>query len=224
MDYGEVVEKFYTVYERETAQYDKAFVERYDRELNTVIVMVRPLHTLHSRDSPDSAPCQALLYSTVGAKLALSYVGPKPNPNDKPAALPALNLGETLIVPPVQEALNEIDIAVELFYASTMLCIFAALFAMLAKQCLSNYSRHKGGSLIERCRDRQRKFDALEKWRFDLFVKSPMVMLLVALPLLICGVCHRMWYLYSPIPYVLIPLAVPGVAVCLGIVFAVMSF
>lgn len=216
------LDKFWPMYEREAARYDKAFVERHDRELNAVIVMVHP--TLHSRDSPDSAPCQALLYSAIGAKLALSHARFKPNPDDQATGLFAPNPGDTTVVPPTQEVPNRIDITVALFYTSSLLCVFAALFAMLVKRCLSNYLRHEGGSLIERCKDRQRKFDALEKWRFDLFVKSPMVMLLVALPLLIFGLFQRMWYLYPSVSYALIPLAVPGVAVCLRIVVAVMSF
>jgi len=99
--------------------------------------------------------------------------------------------------------------------------MFTVLIAILVKQCLANYLLHKGGSLTERCRDRQRKFDTFEEWRFDLLLRTPMVMLLIALSLLICGVCRRM-YLYLPVPYAFIP-AVLGVLIYLKLVGTVMS-
>ena len=158
-------------------------------------------------------PRQALLYFTIGAKLALWRAGSKPNLDDQSA-----------VVSPAQEAPNGIDIAFALFFASSLHCIFAAIFAILLKQCLANYLVHKGESLIERCRDRQRKFDALEEWRFDLFLKIPRVLLLIALPLLICGLCQLILCLDLPAPYVPFPLSVLVASTSLGILGAVKFF
>jgi len=72
---------------------------------------------------------------------------------------------------------------------------------------------HGGGSLIERCVDLQRKFDGLEKWRSDLVLKSPMAMLLVALALLVYGVCQ----LDPPFPCILA--AAPPRSSCPGLCF-----
>ena len=89
------------------------------------------------------------------------------------ATLLALNQstipGETTVIPPVQEEpLSKIDTVTRLMYVS----LLAAFVAILGKQWLDWYLRNPGGSMIERCRDRQRKCDGLEKWPIHLFVGS----------------------------------------------------
>jgi len=93
--------------------------------------------------------------------------------------------GETPTVPPAQEAsLSEIVTATGLMYASLLISLLAAFVAMLGKQWLNRYLRNSGGSMIERCGDRQRKCDGLKKWPLHFFVESLPVMLQVALLLL----------------------------------------
>ena len=70
--------------------------------------------------------------------------------------------------------------------------LLAAFVAMLGKQWLNRYLRHAGGSMIERCGDRQRKFDGLNKWPFRLFIESLPIMLQIALVLLTCGLSRYM--------------------------------
>ena len=91
---------------------------------------------------------------------------------------------------------------------------------MLGKQWLNRYLRHAGGSMIERCGDRQRKCDGLRKWPFHLFVESLPVMLQVALLLLACGLCLYMSSVNTPIAYTLISLTCLGVLFYIGIVLA----
>ena len=43
---------------------------------------------------------------------------------------------------------------------------------MLGKQWLNRYLRDAGGSIAERCGDRQRKRNGIEKWPFEMFVES----------------------------------------------------
>ena len=62
--------------------------------------------------------------------------------------------------------------------------LLAAFVAMLGKQWLNRYLRRAGGSMIERCGDRQRKCDGLQIWLFRLFIESLPVMLQIALLLL----------------------------------------
>ena len=71
--------------------------------------------------------------------------------------------------------------------------MLAAFVAMMGKQWLNRYLRHTGGSMIERCGDRQRKFDGLEKWPFRWFIESLPIMLQIALFLLTCGLSRYMW-------------------------------
>jgi len=77
---------------------------------------------------------------------------------------------------------------------------------MLGKQRLNWYLRHTGGSMIERCGDRQRKFDGLEKWPFRLFVESLPIMLQIALLLLTCGLSRYMWSVNTSVAGVVISL------------------
>jgi len=72
--------------------------------------------------------------------------------------------------------------------------------------------------MIERCGDRQRKCDGLQKWPFYLFVESLPLMLQVALLLLASGLCRHMWSINTPVAGVLITLTVLGVLFYLGIV------
>ena len=72
--------------------------------------------------------------------------------------------------------------------------------------------------MIERCGDRQRKCDGLQKWPFYLFVESLPLMLQVALLLLASGLCRHMWSINTPVAGVLITLTVLGVFFYLWIV------
>ena len=72
--------------------------------------------------------------------------------------------GETPVVPPAQEGPpSEIVTVTCLMYASLLISLLAAFVAMLGKQWLNRYLRNSGGSMIERCGDRQHKCDGLEK-------------------------------------------------------------
>jgi len=98
--------------------------------------------------------------------------------------------------------------------------LLAAFVAMLGKQWLNRYLRHTGGSMIERCGDRQRKFDGLEKWPFRLFVESLPIMLQIALLLLTCGLSRYMWSINTSVAGVVISFTVLGILFYVGIVVA----
>jgi len=108
-------------------------------------------------------------------------------------------------------------------YASLMISVLAAFVAMLGKQWLNRYLRNSGGSMIERCGDRQRKFNGLKRWPLHFFVESLPVMLQAALLLLACGLCRHMWSINAPVACTLITLTGLGVAFYIGIVIAGMS-
>ena len=95
-------------------------------------------------------------------------------------------------------------------YASLLISLLAAFVAMLGKQWLNRYSRHAGGSIIERSGDRQLKYDGLQKWKFRLVLEALPVMLQVALFLLACGLCLYMASINTPITVVLITLTALG--------------
>jgi len=101
--------------------------------------------------------------------------------------------------------------------------MLAALVAMLGKQWLNRYLRHSGGSMIERCADRQRKCDGLEKWPLHSFVESLPLMLQVALLLLASGLCRHMWTINTPVAWTLTSLTGLGAMFYIGIVIAGIS-
>jgi len=74
--------------------------------------------------------------------------------------------------------------------------------------------------MIERCGDRQRKFDGLEKWPFRLFVESLPIMLQIALLLLTCGLSRYMWSVNTSVARVIISFTVLGTLFYIGIVDA----
>jgi len=91
---------------------------------------------------------------------------------------------------------------------------------MLGKQWLNRYLRHAGGSTIERCGDRQRKLEGLERWPLHTFVESLPVMLQIALVLLACGLCRHMTSVNARVSGVLMTLTVLGILFYFGIVIA----
>ena len=128
---------------------------------------------------------------------------------------------ETSALPPVQAVPpSDIVAATGLMYASLLISLLAAFFAMLGKQWLNRYLRNAGGSMIERCGDRQRKCDGLQKWHFHLFVESLPVILQVSLLLLALGLYEHMRTINTSIGYILIILTMLGIMVYIVIVIA----
>jgi hypothetical protein len=74
--------------------------------------------------------------------------------------------------------------------------------------------------MVERCGDRQRKFDGLEKWPFRLFIESLPIMLQIALLLLTCGLSRYMWSVNASVARVILSFTVLGVLFYIGIVAA----
>jgi hypothetical protein len=98
--------------------------------------------------------------------------------------------------------------------------LLAAFVAMLGKQWLNRYLRHTGGSMVERCGDRQRKFDGLEKWPFRLCMESLPLMLQIALLLLTCGLSRYVWSVNTSVGSVVISFTVLGVVFYIAVVVA----
>ena len=139
----------------------------------------------------------------------LITLNPSLFPHEVPSAPPAWN------GPP-----SEIITTSDLLYASLLMSLLAAFVAMLGKQWLTRYVRHAGGSMVERCSDRQRKCDGLEKWRFHFFIESLPVMLQIALLLLACGLSRYTWSVNTSVGRVVISFTVLGFLFYIGIVIA----
>jgi len=106
-----------------------------------------------------------------------------------------------------------------LLYTSLSASLLAAFLAMVGKQWLNRYIRHQGGSVAERCEDRQRKLDGLKRWQFRIIVESPPVLLQLSLFLLVVGLSLYLWRLQRIVAWVVIASAIPGAVFYVGIVF-----
>ena len=154
----------------------------------------------------------------------------EPNPNDMTAAylraiLLTLNhsaIPGELSTPPIPWAgpAEEIVLATNLLYASLLITLLAAFVAMLGKQWLNRYLRDIGGSISERCGDRQRKRNGIKKWPFEMFIESLPMMLQVALLLLAVGLTRYMWAINASVARTLLGLTAFGVAFFILIVVA----
>ena len=74
--------------------------------------------------------------------------------------------------------------------------------------------------MVERCGDRQRKFDGLERWPFRFFIESPPVMLQVALIFLTVSLSQYTWLVNTSVARIVISLTILGVLFYMGTVVA----
>ena len=74
--------------------------------------------------------------------------------------------------------------------------------------------------MIERCGDRQRKFDGLERWRFHFFIESLPIILQITLLLLASGLSRYMWSINTSVGGVIISFTVLGFLFYIGVVAA----
>ena len=115
-------------------------------------------------------------------------------------------------VPPVkdEDAPEEFDVALAPLCVSSLFSILATIFPVMARRCLRKHLSREDGSAIERCADCERMFSGPERRRYDFFLKSSAVMVLIANPLLTYGIGYR--YVGPPLVWVF---ASPGVLLLL---------
>ncbi|KAF9646287.1 hypothetical protein BDM02DRAFT_3188951 [Thelephora ganbajun] len=203
---------FCTMYKRETMDYDTEYMNKCNEDLNTTLIFAGLFSAVSSafviavqtKLESDSGGRSELYLRAILLSLNRSI-----SPNEDPIAPPPWN-------GPPQEIITTSD----LLYASLLMSLLAAFVAMLGKQWLNRYLRHTGGSMVERCGDRQRKSDGLKKWPFRLFIESLPIMLQIALLLLACGLSRYMWSVNTSVACVVISFTVLGFLFYIGIVVA----
>ena len=114
---------------------------------------------------------------------------------------------------------EEIVVASNLLYASLATSL-AAFVAMLGKQWVNRYTRNKGESIVERCGDRQRKFNGLRRWHFHILMESLPVALQLALLLLGCGLSQYTWVVNQTVASTIISVTGFGILFYIAIVVA----
>ena len=106
----------------------------------------------------------------------------------------------------------EIVAVQSILYASLATSLFAAFLAMLGKQWINRYIRNRGNSAADKSRDRQRKLDGLEKWKFHLAIESLPVILQFALLLLWSALSLYLWDISRTVAWVILSFTFLGVA------------
>jgi hypothetical protein len=171
------------------------------------------------------------LFSAISTSFVITVqTNLQPDPNDTTAAylraiLLTLNhsaaLGE-LPAPPTAWSgpAQEIVTVTNLLYASLIISLLAAFVAMLGKQWLNRYLRDTGRSIAERCGDRQRKRDGVERWPFEMIIEGLPVMLQIALLLLGAGLSRYMWAINVSVARTIVGLTAFGLAFFILIVVA----
>ena len=145
----------------------------------------------------ESRCVQTGLFSAVSSAFIIDVQSKlEPDPNETTAAYMRIlihNMNNSLFPDSDPSSITwtspppEIVTVQSLLYASLVTSLFAAFLAMLGKQWVNRYLRNRGGSAADKCRDRQRKLDGLEKWHFHIVIESLPVMLQLALLLLGCA-------------------------------------
>ncbi|KAF9649283.1 hypothetical protein BDM02DRAFT_1937572 [Thelephora ganbajun] len=202
---------FFAMYRRESQDFDRDYAGKYDEDLNTSLIFAGLLSAVSSAFIID-----------VQSKL-------EPSSNDLTAAYLRIlihTMNNSLFP---DEDLSSItwtgpppDIVTvqSLLYASLATSLFAAFLAMLGKQWISRYLRNRGGSAVDKSRDRQRKLDGMKKWRFYLAIESLPVVLQLALLLLGGALSLYLWTISRTVAGVIIAITLFGVTLYIFLTLA----
>ena len=154
---------FFTVYRRESGEFDRDYAGKYDEDLNTSLIFVSPLASIfRARHRTWTCTGRSVLVSSgfivdVQSKL-------EPDPNETTATY------TRILIHPVNASLfpdadpgsitctgppAEIITIQSLLYASLATSLFTAFLAMLGKQRVNRYIRNRGGSATDESHDRQ---------------------------------------------------------------------
>ena len=198
---GDLRTDFYSVYHKEAAEYDTHFVKQYDEDLNTTLIFVSlPLSATRTSSNLEKAG----LFSAVCSAFVIDVRGKlEPDPADASTAYleailktlqtPGSTSGGSAAIP-TWTGPSPTDVTVSvLLYTSLSTSLLAAFLAVLGKQWLNRYARHQGGSAAERCEDRQRKLNGLQRWPFRIVIESLPLLLQLSLLLLGAALSRFLW-------------------------------
>ncbi|KAJ7802733.1 hypothetical protein B0H14DRAFT_3779790 [Mycena olivaceomarginata] len=157
---------FWKAYTTLADEFDEDFQRKYGNDLDSVLIFAGLFSAVSSEFQPNpNAMTQGLLGMLIKNMTGAAVPLPPPHPS-----------------PPVVTV-----VAQSLLYISLSATLMAALLAVLGKQWLLHYnSVGERGTIEERGLERQRKFDGLQRWKFDLVMQ--MMPLLQQLALLLFAV------------------------------------
>ncbi|KAF9780439.1 hypothetical protein BJ322DRAFT_1011998, partial [Thelephora terrestris] len=178
--------RFYENYHKVAEEFDKEFLKKYGEDLDTTLIfaglfsavtsafIIQVDTQLQTDPNADTAALLRVLIYKIDNTTFGTDIPPLPQPSGGPP--PSLIHVEAIL------------------YMSLVASLFSAFLAMLGKQWLNRYaSSNFRGSVVERCRNRQRKFDGIDAWYFDTVLESLPLMLQVSLLLLGCALSRYLW-------------------------------
>ncbi|KAJ7098888.1 hypothetical protein C8R44DRAFT_888736 [Mycena epipterygia] len=164
---GDKKTKFWMVYNKLADEFDKEFKEKYGDDLDNSLIFAGLFSAVASAFIILIQPEFQLDPNATTEMLLMLLVQ-----NITGSAVPGMQ------TPPQTEPRALVRVAQSLLYLSLFSTLFAALLAVLGKQWIMYYnSAGERGTIAERGLERQRKFDALERWRFGLIMQiSPLLL------------------------------------------------
>ncbi|KAJ7740183.1 hypothetical protein B0H14DRAFT_2407625 [Mycena olivaceomarginata] len=177
---------FWTAYKSLADEFDKEIQEKYKNDLDTTLIF-------------------AGLFSAVSSAFIIQ-IQPELQP-DPTKALLALLVQNITGLPPAllppgtstsEPLASSVVVAQSLLYFSLFTTLMAALLAVLGKQWLLHYNLvGERGTIAERGLERQRKFDGMCQWRFDLVMQIFPLVLQVSLLLFLTALSIYLWTIHT---------------------------
>ncbi|KAJ7021834.1 hypothetical protein C8F04DRAFT_1273245 [Mycena alexandri] len=171
---------FWTAYKTLADEYDKEIQRKYGNDLDTSLIF-------------------AGLFSAVSSAFIIQIqpeLQPTPEPTGTALGLLTLLMQNiTISTAPLSNTPPTIIIVTQGFlYFSLFSALLAALLAVLGKQWLLHYdSVGERGTISERGLERQRKFDGMQRWKFDLVMQIFPLLLQFALLLFAAALSIYLW-------------------------------
>jgi len=225
--------EFYDKFKHEAEDHDKDFIKKYDDDLNITLIFVSAFF------SPASVVVligflgeKAALFSAVASAFIIDIQEKlEPDYQEMSYKLLAISTNVSLGRTPTDDAINAafaewsrdptIVHIQSVLYSSLAASLLSSLLAMLGKQWLNRYSQAEmRGSVIDRCRYRQRKINGIATWHFDLVMECLPLMLQAALLLLGYALSNYLFTLDRTVAGVLIGFSSFGILFYILIVSA----
>lgn len=180
------------MYDQVSKEYDDTFLSRGNGDMNIILTF-------------------AGLFSAVNSTF---IVGMQPNPGETTNAL-LLQLIQIAAAPNVVHDISNLSSSTgypsstvwmqALAYASLAFSVLAAFGAVMGKQWLNAYKAARGqGSLEERCMQRQKNLDGLERFHLQTVLQTFLVLLQISLLLFGLSICANVWIQQKTISSVII--------------------
>ncbi|KAJ7643496.1 hypothetical protein DFH06DRAFT_917600, partial [Mycena polygramma] len=177
---------FWTAYKTLADEFDREFQRKYGNDLDTSLIFAGLFSAVSSAFIIQIQPeLQVDQKQALLVLLVQNVTG-----STAPPALLSLPTGP----PPI------VLVAQSLLYVSLFFTLMAALLAVLGKQWLMHYdSVGERGTIEERGLERQRKFDGMRRWKFDLVMQIFPLLLQFSLLLFATALSVYLWTIHHAI-------------------------